>query len=167
MTGMEQFGITLRDYVDERLSVLQKQLDQRYADNATDTLALADRVKETAAFHASAHEREHAAHAREHVLTESALGKADTSLDHRLDLMNEFRAQLRDQSHTLVSKDVLDSLVVANNARLEAVSRELDLLRAQNDRMQGVLSVARFLGVGGLATAAVALVLAFTGHPAI
>ncbi len=142
----------------------KERFDRRSVDIEVAAQALASRVRETSDFHAAAHAREHAAHEREHVLTEAALVKADLSLDKRLDSMNGFRAQLGDQSKTLVSKEVLEGHRADVIQRIERNSSEIDVLRAQNERLQGILSVARFLGVGGIAIAVVALVTAFTGN---
>lgn len=159
-------AIPLREYVDERFDVLSDRMDRRSTDIERAATVLADRVRETAEFHASAHDREHQAHEREHVLSETALVKSDLQLDKRLDSVNGYREQLRDQAGTFVSKEVLDALRTDFLQRMDRNSAEIDALRSQNERMQGILSVARFLGVGGIAIAVGALILAFTGHPA-
>ncbi len=203
-------AIPLREYVDERFVVLSDRMDRRTTDIENAARGLAERVRETAEFHAAAHDREHKAHEREHVLSEAALVKSDLTLDKRLDSANAFRQQLQDQNATFVSKDTIEQLKSSRDARSDGIERDvgairlamtgliprvefdtlrenreqqvtvliaarisredqmqkdIDLLRGQNERMQGILSLVRFLGVGGVAIAVAALVLAFTGHP--
>ena len=80
----------------------------------------------------AAHEREHAqheaSHAREHEMTTLALGKAETTMDRRLEGMNEFRAELTRQAATFWTKGEQEQYATARNALFDSVDKRLDIL---------------------------------------
>lgn len=87
--------------------------------------ALADHHREHGV-HASAHEREHVAHSREHVMGDNSVATAAVSVDKRLEGMNEFRDQLREQARAFASSERLDSVSSAIDRRLIDMQQMLD-----------------------------------------
>jgi len=72
-----------------------------------------------------AHQREHDLHAKfhesEHKMTETALNKADDTLEHRLEGMNEFRAQLEKQAAAFLTREIFEQYTKEQANRLETV----------------------------------------------
>lgn len=138
--------ITLKEWIHERFSAQDKAVEllavshQRAIEmlaaankaalealaetSARETLLLKDQVERIATLHAEAHGREHA-------LTGDALDKAATSMDKRLEGMNEFRAQLNQQAATFVRRDMLDAQMSAMNSSSE---QDVRLLSERIDR---------------------------------
>lgn len=118
--------------------------------------------------------------AQEHAT--ALIATATTALDHRLDNLNGLHAEMRNDYADFAPRALVERLdnelrglpnayaALAQVERLDAdtdrrfleMGTELAVLRSQNDRLQGIVGVARFLGFGGLATAAGALILAFS-----
>lgn len=59
------------------------------------------------------------AHTREHVMNDQAIVKAYETMEKRLESMNEFRDQLRDQAATFVRREVLDTAMTGLTQRIE------------------------------------------------
>jgi len=70
-----------------------------------------------------AHQREHDLHERfhetEHIMTETALNKADSTLEHRLEGMNEFRAQLEKQASAFLTREVFEQYTKEQTNKFE------------------------------------------------
>lgn len=97
-------------------------------DKAVET-ALAS-VDKLATIHTQSHSREHDAHQREHALhtdfhttehqmTQRALEKADSTLERRLEGMNEFRDQLERQSGNFVTRETHETFVKERTEKLD------------------------------------------------
>jgi hypothetical protein len=107
---------TLRASVQQQILDLRSLLDERYA---TQTKAL------DAAFVA----------AEKGVVTalasaEKATAKAETAAERRFEAVNEFRAQLADQSATFITRVEFD-------AKMEGMIRQVEELKKQADRAAG------------------------------
>ena len=115
-----------------------------------------------------AHIREHGlydlGHVREHSMTELALDKASSSINGRLEAMNEFRAQLTLQSQTFMTRDAYDRQFVNIKADIDRLREEgkryLTQERFERDHAaviervdSGLAGVNERLGVEGLVTA--------------
>jgi hypothetical protein len=83
--------------------------------------------------HAEEHRIHEHAHEREHEATEQAIKTATIGLDKRLDAMNEFRDQLRDQASTFVRQENFDTFKDERRHALSALEdandRRFDELR--------------------------------------
>lgn len=70
-----------------------------------------------------AHSREHAlhekAHELEHEMSSEALHKADTTLERRLEGMNEFRAQLEKQSSDFLTREIFEQYTKEQTLKVE------------------------------------------------
>jgi hypothetical protein len=86
----------------------------------------------------SYHEREislnHAAHDKQHEIEKEAEQKAETALDKRLEGMNEFREQLKEQAAGFITRDMSDE-------RLKNLQDQITLLR---DASASYMTVDRF-----------------------
>ena len=97
-------------------------------------------------------------HRREHEQQQRAIDRADQAINARLAGINEFRAQLRDQQGTFITREVLDATVTALNQAIRANADKIDALATRIDRSEGQgsgLSSAwqLVLGFGGLLAA--------------
>lgn len=132
--------ISLRQWMDERFDAQQRAVEQLAVSHhrevealalstktavdalaksaAQETALLATQVERIAALHAEAH-------AREHALTGDALDKAAVSMEKRLESMNEFRDQLREQASTFVRRDMMDQRIAAIISRAEQDMRAI------------------------------------------
>lgn len=101
----------------DRLDATQRELDKRDV-----------QARELAKTH-------DAAHGREHAMTDAALLKAETSMDKRLEGMNEFRDTLSDQSGTMVRRDFLDEALKSIAERLAKSEHDLGarMTKAEDD----------------------------------
>lgn len=90
-----------------------------------------DGVERTAIAHALAHEREHAS-------TQLAIDKATIAMDRRLDGMNQFRDQLRDQAGQFLHRDTYDQSHTDVLRRIEILERgdSRDLGRTEYGEMR-------------------------------
>lgn len=98
--------ITLREYLDGRITELDRVLTERIAMQA----------QMLAAAQAAA---------------ESAAAAADRANERRLDLLNEFRAQSKDEQATFVPRETFDSRNDAIAARLQKVEAEIAVLQGR------------------------------------
>jgi len=99
----------------------QRTEDQRQVEVALEAVAKASKI------HADAHEQQHQAHKEIHDVEKENLDKASIALDRRLEGMNEFRNQLRDQAAKFVDRE-LD--VAQNNAMEKRIDQNRDELAA-------------------------------------
>ncbi len=110
-----------------------------------------------------------AGHYREHKREHETLVATSAAMDSRLGLLNEFRAQQADNAKQFVTRELHDNLEADVERRVNAVREEFErrlendrqaigLLQAENQRMQGALAIARFVGFGGMLTGASAVV---------
>ncbi len=86
---MTESEITLRDYIDVRIKNVEDKID--------------------AQFHFSA---------QHFALNELAIKKAEESMLQRLEGMNEFREQIRDERGSLATKESMELILSAHNSRL-------------------------------------------------
>lgn len=91
-------------------------------------------VEKLAVIHAEAHTREHSAHEQRHLDAAVAVAKAEASVDRRLEQMNEFRGQLRDQQATFVTIDRIDVMQAASDRRFSDVTKHTDDRYEENRR---------------------------------
>ena len=73
-------------------------------------------------------------HMRVHESEQRALLAAREAVAARLEGMNQFREQMTQQSHTFVTRDVLDAVVKERNIRIDHLQDKLDLLAGQAQR---------------------------------
>jgi hypothetical protein len=85
------------------------------------------------------------------------LKTATTSMDKRLESMNEFRATLTEQNRTFVTVTVFDSKIDAQNNRIT-------LLERAGERTSGAIATWRFLAGSGGVLSLIAIALYFL-HP--
>jgi len=88
------------------VELLQRDIER---DREASKVALAG-VDRLGVLHSQAHDREHAAHETRHQDQAEALIKAEQSVDKRLESMNEFRDQLREQASRFVTSDAMGVL---------------------------------------------------------
>lgn len=90
-----------------------------------------------------------AAHRREHILSDKALEMASVALHSRLEEMNKFRDQLREQAATFIPRELfdekIDALTKADHTTNVDINRRLVLIELGASNMQGRLWA---LGVG-------------------
>ena len=72
-----------------------------------------------------------------------AVDKAQAAQEHRLDLLNEFRAQQADESRKYALREALEAAVKERDQRLARIE-------AQISRLYGGLAVLAFIGVANL-----------------
>jgi biopolymer transport protein ExbB/TolQ len=65
-------------------------------------------------------------HKDQHAAENRAVTAATVAMDKRLDQMNEFREQLRDQATSFVRRETLDAFIVERRHALEALGNEID-----------------------------------------
>ena len=94
------------------------------------------------------------AHRQVHDTTNAQLGKAEVSMERRLEGMNEFRQSLRDQTATFMTRDMADARLSAMADKIEAVDNRVDA----QDRWQSGID-GRTIG----AAAAVSLIVTLLG----
>lgn len=91
--------------------------------------------------HAVLHKVEAQAHKEQHAAEHTAVGVAQASMDKRLDAMNEFRDQLRDQAATFISRSQYDAFVQhyekAHDEVLQQVATEREERRANEGSHRG------------------------------
>lgn len=87
-----------------------------------------------------------------------ALHTAQDTLERRLEGMNEFRAQLGEQSRTFITNSIFDS-------KIDALDKRVTTLERLIERQAGAISTWRFLAGGGgvLGLVSIALWLAHPG----
>jgi hypothetical protein len=95
-----------------------------------------DAVDKMSAVHTESHTREHTAHEREHelhskfhdtehIMTQTALEKADSTLEKRLTEMNQFREQLERQAGSFITRTTFDDFVKERNDKLDTAIRTI------------------------------------------
>lgn len=120
-------------------------------------------VHNTAHDHAhNAHEQLHKnaldTHAAQHMMEDKAVDLAQQAMDKRLDGMNEFRDQLRDQASTFVRRDQLEAFIAqyerAHTEVVMLIATEREERRANEGRDRGTSGTIGwiFAGLGALAT---------------
>lgn len=135
-------GITLREWVTERFTAQQRALEMLADTQIRETRVLKDQVEKIADLHADAH-------AREHLLTQEALDKAEEAMERRIAGLNEFRQQLSDQASTFVRRDMVDEKLAASAERYEREFKSLSDRVYQLERASANLSGRMWaLGVG-------------------
>ncbi len=107
--------VSLREYLTALISAAEKRSDARFD-------AMKDMVE--AAFETS----------------KEAVAKAETSVDKRLEGMNEFRDQLSEQANNFVTKDSLGSLVEKLEVQIDRNREDLDSLSKRIDVREGEIA---------------------------
>lgn len=119
----------LANQVDTTAAVIRREFDGKAAE-----------ILEMARLHAEAHKREH-------YHGDVAVQKAYETMDKRLEGMNEFRDQLRDQAATFARRDYVDTVIAGVTATLEARSKSnsdrIDTLERKEANLAG-----RFTAMG-------------------
>lgn len=82
-------------------------------------------VAETARIHAEAHRQQHEAHERIHNVEKQQVDRATAAMDRRLEGMNEFRATLKDQAGTFVSRDSYEERHDSLMQRVDVIDKHL------------------------------------------
>ncbi len=103
----------VHDLEKEAITTLAALVAAQRTEDAKSVEVALEAVQRAAQIHAVAHEQQHAAHQAIHDVEKEAIVKATEQLDKRLYAMNEYRAQLRDQSATFVNVDVYNTKMVA------------------------------------------------------
>lgn len=107
---------------------------------------------------------------REQSLIKEALNKSESSMDHRLEAMNEFRSQLDRQAGTFITREsyetaldalsekfdsALRSLINRHDSDYNSISKDLQTEREIRKTFQGSVNtwrwIAGFLGASGVA----------------
>lgn len=105
--------------------VLEKNVDR------TQT-ALNDQLQRSLDAHEQVHRIHEIAHEREHNMTNTALTKAEESMNQRLEGMNQFREQLNAQTQNFVTREVFEKytkdLDVKMDLALSAMSEKFEAL---------------------------------------
>lgn len=121
-------------------TALERERKGHEAQHLSDRTALKtalDAERERLEAHRHAHEAAHAAHealhenavdshVAQHASENRAVMAATVAMDKRLDEMNAFREQLRDQAATFVRRETLDAFIAERRHALEAVGSEID-----------------------------------------
>lgn len=119
-------------------------------------------LREHIAQHLVDHDRRHAEHAeaheRQHLADQRAISVATGNLERRLEALNELRKLVEDQQGHFATIVAMDRLEAKTDRRLNEQRDQIQRLASANERAQGALSVARFLGFGGVMTGLSALV---------
>lgn len=76
-------------------------------------------------------------HQREHVMLDRATDVAAISLDKRIEALNEFRAQLSDQSKNFTTRDLHDKLEQDFNRRLGTLIDRIVLIEKGDVKQEG------------------------------
>lgn len=96
--------------------------------------------------HRISHQREHGQHEKEHerdhVATEQAIKVATSSMDKRLDGLNEFRQTLTEQQATFVRRDMLDAFIKDMEKKHDSLATTVEEIRREQANQQG-----RVLGI--------------------
>lgn len=92
-------------------------------------------------------------------LKQRAIEKAEASVDKRLEGMNEFRAQLKDERANFITVDKLESEKTAIHGRIDAMAKDYDALEKWKNNMQG-----RFVIIAIVITVVAGLIGAFISH---
>lgn len=121
----ENDHVLLREFIERVFEERWHAHVREHEELANSIRLLAKAERETAELHAIAHGQEHAAHAREHTLQQTALDKAEVVITDRLRLMNEIREQLATQRAEFVSRESVDE-------RLTGLGSKVDLIVGQN-----------------------------------
>lgn len=125
-------------------------------------------LSEQADVHAKNHDREHTAHELIHRVEKDVVTATKVEMDKRLDGMNEFRDQLRDQAGQFARNDSVGEMSIrleekiagvakAQSVRSDGLAHQLDDIGKRLERMGGEEAGSRittgklFAGLGGLA----------------
>jgi hypothetical protein len=96
-------------------------------------------VQEAAQIHAVAHEQQHHSHQEIHSVEKEAVDKASTQMDKRLEGMNEFREQLRDQTREFLPRNEADKVTASLERAITAldgsISSRLDKINEVRERV--------------------------------
>jgi hypothetical protein len=131
--------ISLHTKEKEALDALAKTLAaQRIEDEGTVANALTA-VKEAASIHALAHEQQHHSHQEIHIVEKIAVDKASEQMDKRLEGMNEFRDQLRDQAREFLPRNEADKVTASLERAITAldgsIASRLDKINEVRERI--------------------------------
>jgi hypothetical protein len=174
MTGHTNDGPSLEQYLETRLNLLTKSVEEKLeAQNLryqqrfeaqSDALTAAFLAQQTAMQTAliSAEKAVQAALAA----ADRAVAKAETTSDKRFDGVNEFRGQLADQQRTFIPRaevDILvrgltekvDSLNASLGGRISAIDKQLSERRAESAGVKGGYGYA--VGIIGLVVTVLAI----------
>ena len=119
-------------------------------------------LREFIAAHEEDHERRHIEHAvahdRQHEADQRAIRVATDILERRLDGLNELRKLVGDQQANFAPIISLDRLDTETDRRINELREQVGKLVNANERAQGALAIARFVGASGLLSGLAALV---------
>jgi len=73
-------------------------------------------------------------------LKQDAVDKAVTGIEKRLEGMNEFRAQLKDQQNTLITKSEYNIQIISLFDNIEKIENDIKLLRESKASLEGKAS---------------------------
>lgn len=136
---------TLLYHVDMMIELLQQQLRERFDGqqlSVREALAAQEKALETALTASEKHKdqrfadiwtefHEHLVQVREEtrvafIASEKAIDKAESSMNKRLDAMNEFRDQLREQAATFMRREESLQRHDATNDKVDAIEKRLE-----------------------------------------
>lgn len=119
--------------VEETARRLERLVDETASRLEQGVSKALEAVTATAQVHAEAHNREHLAHERIHAVEKDQVAKAESSMNKRLEGMNEFRQALNDQAKSAVPREYYDTRhedlrqrVAEGDRILESKLRELE-----------------------------------------
>lgn len=107
-----------------------------------------------------------ASHRQQHTDDLRALQTATKALEDRLAGLNEFRAQLTDQAKTFSTRTDLERVEIDIRRQMREMAETISKLVESDNRSQGALGIARFLGPAGLLAGLAALVLSIVNRQA-
>jgi flagellar motor component MotA len=90
------------------------------------------------AAHKELHEAHSTAHSDRHIAEQQAVRAATTAMDRRLDEMNNFREQLRDQASTFARKEMVDSVETQASRQYEELRALIQTEREERRATEGV-----------------------------
>lgn len=130
----------------------------------TDASHVREILDERQRAHIEEHRIHELAHDREHLTTEQAIKTATITLDKRLDGMNEFRDQLRDQAATFIRREQLEAFIdryeKAHDEVLLQIATEREERRANEGAKKGInQSTAVIVGTIGVAATLLTIVI--------
>lgn len=134
MPDTEPGGFSLREILERYIDGHAKQHDRereevelRAVDIRKSVDTALDGVQHLADVHNEAHSREHLAHERIHTVEKEHRERESVVLDRRVEGINEFRGQLKDQQATFVTREVHDAAIKGMSDQIASLERRLTL----------------------------------------
>lgn len=130
-----------REFEQERARHEEKRLGealgahgQKHASEEAAVQTALNAVDKLAVVHADAHYREHLNHEQRHADQQVAVSKAEAAVDKRLETMNGYAGQMREQSRTFATADRVDTLQSALDRRFVDTTKHTDDRYEENRR---------------------------------